>query len=215
LAVNPLKIYCKTNGEWTIVIEQVVTKKSPRNIILEHFKTELPISGGWGYTKDDACIINKNDPIVDPTVPFDGVAIEYVFAGKRIYEELIIFRPQGHAFSDIGWKLLQQQFTSDEDKAYDKLTFEIWAFPDKDWQELKGEWEGPNGHGSLNFDIAVHEKKRQEKLVRFTREFWFDITSFYGQGVVITDRETGEKTLFPPESFKFTDKAKKLFGIDE
>jgi hypothetical protein len=72
-------------------------------------------------------------------------------------------------------------------RAFDKLVFEITAFSDKDWEELKTEFEGPQGDGNPEFDAEAHERKRQEKMVRFTREFWFDITSFYGQGLVITD----------------------------
>lgn len=65
----------------------------------EHFKSisELPIWGGWGYTREDAVIIDRDDPIVSPDRPFDGVGIEHVFVEKRIYEELIIFQPKGHS----------------------------------------------------------------------------------------------------------------------
>jgi len=41
--------------------------ETPRQIIFEDFKSikgELPIKGGWGYTQDEAIIIDKNDPIV-------------------------------------------------------------------------------------------------------------------------------------------------------
>jgi len=69
----------------------LLTKESPRQIIFEDFKINLPIKGGWGYDFDSACIIDKNDPSVIKGVPFDGVAIEYVFVEKRIYEEMIIF----------------------------------------------------------------------------------------------------------------------------
>jgi hypothetical protein len=174
----------------------------------------LPIRGGWGYTKSDACIIDKNDPLVDPTLPFDGVGVEYVFVEKRIYEEMIIFRLDGEKFSGLRWNLLEQSLLHEAGRSFDKLVFEITALPENDWEELKAEFEGPQGHGIPGFDEVVHERKRQEKMLRFTREFWFDITSFYGQGLVITDKSTGKKKLLPPESFKFTDKFKKLFEID-
>lgn len=37
------------------------------------------------------------------------------------------------------------------------------------------------GKVTPGFNADAHEKRRQEKMVRFTREFWFDITSFYGK----------------------------------
>ena len=82
----------------------IKSKGSPKEILAADFKSlqdGLPIRGGWGYSQEDACIIEKNDPLVDPSLPFDGVGVEYVFVEKRIYEEMIIFRPDGEKFSGI------------------------------------------------------------------------------------------------------------------
>lgn len=195
----------------------IKSKESPREILATDFKSlrcGLPIRGGWGYSQEDACVIDKNDPLVDPSLPFDGVGVEYVFVEKRIYEEMIIFRPEGEKFSGIRWELQQQSTVREGERVFDKLVFEIAAFPEKDWEELKAELEGSQGYGHPEFDGEAHERKRQEKMVRFTREFWFDITSFYGQGLVITDKATGEKKLLRPEGFKLTEKFKKLLGMN-
>ena len=169
------------------MIDRISSFELPRQIITEHFKLPLPISGGWGYTKDDVVIIVKPkiDPIVNKSMPFDGIGIEYVFVEKRIYEELIIFRPEGERFSDISWKLLRQELIEREsdDRVYDKLTFEITALPNNDFEELKAEGKGPEGFKNPSFDIEAHEKKREERTLRYVREYWFDITSFYGQGI--------------------------------
>ena len=90
---------------------RINSEESPRDILAADFKSigEIPIRGGWGYTLEDAVIIDKNDPIVSKGSPFDGVSLEYVFVEKRIYEELIIFRPKDDRFTGINWKLLKQQ----------------------------------------------------------------------------------------------------------
>ena len=136
--------------------------------------------GGWGYSPDDAVIIDKNDPVVPKGKPFHGVGLEYVFVEKRIYEELIIFRPKNDRYSGIMWSSLNQKLTSYNDRSYDVLTFEVTALADKDWEELKAEWEGPHGHGSPGFDIGAHIKKRDARTIRYITEYYFDITSFYG-----------------------------------
>lgn len=179
-------------------IYPVKSEESPRKILAVDFKSlrgELPISGGWGYSQADACIIDKNDSLLPPSIPFDGVGVEYVFVEKRIYEEMIIFRPDGEKFSGIKWNLQKQSTLHEEGRVFDKLLFEITALPDSDWDELKTEFDGPQGYGHPKFDVEAHERKYQEKMVRFTREFWFDITSFYGEGVVSTDKTTGEKKV--------------------
>ena len=43
---------------------RLYTKESPRQILFEDYKLDLPIKGGWGYSLDDACIIDKNDVAV-------------------------------------------------------------------------------------------------------------------------------------------------------
>ena len=48
------------------------SQETPRQIIFENYKSlngELPITGGWGYAKDDAVIIDKNDPVVPEGLP--------------------------------------------------------------------------------------------------------------------------------------------------
>lgn len=164
--------------------EPLCTDESPREILANDFQSlngGIPISGGWGYTIDDACVIERHDPLNDANTPFDGVGIEHIFVEKRIYEEMIIFQPEGQKFSGIGWKLVKQSLHSEHGRHFDKLIFDVTAFSDRDWEELKQEFEGPNGVRSAEFDEDEHERKRQEKIVHFTREFWFDITSFFGK----------------------------------
>ena len=158
----------------------VTSEQSPRTILAADFTSlngGLPIRGGWGYTKDDACIIDRDDPLVNSDLPFDRVGIEHTFVEKRTYEEMIIFRAEGDGFSDIKWELIEQQYIQEEGITFDKLVIEITAFHDGDWGELRAEYDGPKGHGMPCLYPAVHQTKREQKMVRFTREFWFDITS--------------------------------------
>lgn len=160
---------------------RISSDESPRDVLAADFKSigTLPIRGGWGYTLEGAVIIDKNDPIVPEGVPFDGVGLEYIFAEKRIYEELIVFRPKHARYSGIQWKMTKQRLIHKDNKSFDVLTLEVTALPDKDWEELKAEWEAPTGFGSAGFDAEAHAKKRDSRTIRYVTEYWFDITSFY------------------------------------
>jgi len=161
---------------------RIRSAETPREIIAEDFqslKAELPILGGWGYSKEDAVIIDKNDPVV-PKGPFDGVGIEYVFVEKRIYEELIIFNPDSNKFSGITWDLIKQELKSDAGRKFDVLFFDVTAIPNSDWEQLKSEWENNNGFQESNSALDAHIKKRNSKIVHYQTEYWFDITSFFG-----------------------------------
>lgn len=158
----------------------LLTKEPPRQIIFEDFKIDLPIKGGWGYDLDSACIIDKTDPTVSKGMPFDGVGIEYVFVEKRIYEEMIIFRKADEKYSGIRWDLDNKELLFHNEKPYDKLVFNIVGFSDAIWDELATRFEEIQKSGKLELmdDLNVY---RESKALRFTREFYFDISSFYGQ----------------------------------
>lgn len=163
---------------------RIRSNETPREILAADFKSlggELPIQGGWGYSREDAVIINKDDPVVEKGLPFDGVSIEYIFVEKRIYEELIIFRPENKRYSGIRWNLIKQQLTSHNDKSYDVLYFAVTAIPHSDWEALKSEWESNNGFQSSKAKLKLHMEKQDSKIILYQTEYWFDITSFYGR----------------------------------
>jgi hypothetical protein len=159
---------------------QLITKESPRQIIFEDFKLDLPITGGWGYDFENACVIDKNDSIVSKGVPFNGVSIEYVFVEKRIYEEMVIFRQANEKYSGIRWELEKQELLFKDNKPYDKLTFNVVGFTDEIWDELTSRFEAIQKSGKLEL-ISELDTYRESKALRLVREFYFDITSFYGQ----------------------------------
>jgi len=108
-------------------VPQINTEASPREILTNDFESgELPINGGWGYSIETACVIDKNDPIVDPSLPFSGVRIEKDFVDMRIIEELRLYTG-GEEFRDIDRKLLRQDLIQENDKIYDCLQYEITA----------------------------------------------------------------------------------------
>ena len=156
----------------------LITKEPPRQIIFEDFKIDLPIKGGWGYDLATACIIDKNDPKVTKVMPFNGVEIEYIFVEKRIYEEMIIFRGDDEKYAGIRWDLEKQELIFDQDKPYDKLIFNIVGFTDQVWDELTSRFEEIQKNGKVEL-MSELDAYRQSKALRLTREFYFDISSFY------------------------------------
>jgi hypothetical protein len=158
----------------------LITKEPPRQIILEDFKIDLPISGYWGYSLESACVIDKNDPSVSKAMPFDGVGVESIFVEKRIYEEMIIFRGDHEKYAGIRWDRQSQELLVQDDRAYDKLTFNIVGFSDQVWDELTSRFEEIQKSGRVEL-MPELDAYKESKAYRLTREFYFDITSFYGK----------------------------------
>jgi hypothetical protein len=156
---------------------------SPRQLIEQHFPSvgTIPISGGWGYGKDDCVVINKDDPTVSKVMPFDGVSVEYVFAEKRIYEELIIFQGEGNKYSGIEWNLIKQSLKGAADRHFDYLTFNVTALPDRDWEHLKNDWMANDGFSDSETGLERHLEEREGLTCCYTAEYWFEITSYFGK----------------------------------
>ena len=87
-----------------------LTELSPAKRWTPTLDQNIPVRGGWGYSAEDACIIDKNDPIIDPDgpMPFYGVGFEKIFVERRINMELITFRPEAERHLGIQWIMLSQ-----------------------------------------------------------------------------------------------------------
>lgn len=152
---------------------------SPREILEEDFPElkPFPISGGWGYGVADACVIDANDPRIDPAA-FDGIEVEYDFIERRLYEELIIFRPEGERHAGIRhWPKLQTLKLLDHG-AFDYITVNVEAYLETDFSALKAEWEGPEGRRYPDFDKEAHHRKRESLKRTGVVAYWFNVTSF-------------------------------------
>jgi len=74
----------------------------------------------------------------------------------------------------------KQELLFVNDKPYDKLVFNVVGFTDAVWDELTSRFEAIQKSGKLEL-ISELDAYRESKALRLVREFYFDITSFYGQ----------------------------------
>lgn len=155
------------------------TRPALRDVIMESFKEDLPIKGGWGYSIEDAIIIDRNDSTVDKSIPFPGVSIEYNIVEKRLYEELFFFRPKSNRFFDIHWVRELQTLTGVGERRYDFLKVKGYCFSEQDYLSLREEFM--QRENNQEFDIQKHLEKRMQLMYHFTTEYYFDITSFFGK----------------------------------
>jgi hypothetical protein len=173
----------KLMGEVHASIQPVETKDFLRDVLAQDFPREcsnLPISGGWGYTQADAVLFLR-DLFSQQQQP-DFVPLEYLFVQKIVYEELIIFRPKDYRFSGIELKLDTQNLIQTEKRKYDLLKCKIMCWADWHWDQLKSEWEQNDFGRNPAFDMKAHEAKRVSSKVNYERSFWFDITDVFDRG---------------------------------
>ena len=139
----------------------------------------IPISGGWGYEKEDCVIIEKNDKMNSTVIPFDGYAVEQVFIEKRIYIELINTKHEDYQFHNIKWKMLEQKLIQDDQRYFDYFKYFVTGHMNNDWKSLKKEYEENNFFIDNPEGLEKHNLKNEELLRGYETNYWFDITSFY------------------------------------
>ena len=165
------RIYPNTPG-----IMKLLTKETPRQILKAHFpRHEWPISGGWGYTKEDAVVLEVDNEGI-------GVDLEYQFLQYRTYEETIVFRPRGRKLAGLRFETLRQSLVAGENgKHYDCVTQRVYAFMERDFELLKRDWETHEAYIDDKEGRMRHIALAASKGISFEITGWFDISHFYGR----------------------------------
>ena len=153
----------------------------PREILQQHFPrtaNQCNFSGGWGYDADHAVIVKEFDPEINPDEKFDGVSLEYAFIDKRIREELIFNRPEGERFEELDYNTLGHSLQRIDGIPYDYLLVEVTAYPEREWNELKEDWES---HDSYKDNPEGRKRNLERKAackITYQAEYYFNISDF-------------------------------------
>ena len=123
------------NNKENLNIEQLDVQDTPLEILEVLTKRRWPVSGGWGYSREDAVVIELDDER-------EGVHLEYQFLEARCYLEAMKSASKGVKLEvlDIDRKIQKLVF-GEGGKSYDKLTMEVTAAQDGE-KEVKYEVVG-------------------------------------------------------------------------
>ena len=109
------------NNKGTLDIEQLDVRETPLEILTVLSKSQWPVSGGWGYSQEDAVVVELDDE-------GDGVHLEYQFLEARCYLEAMKFNSKGVKLDVLQIERKMQKLVFGEGgKSYDKLTMEVTA----------------------------------------------------------------------------------------
>ena len=155
---------------------------APREILRQHFPrtaNQCCFKGGWGYDAGDAVEVLEFDPEINPDEKFDGVSLEYAFIDKRIREELIFSRPEGERFAGLDHKVLGQELHELDGVPHDFIEVEVTAYPEKEWNELKADWEAHDGYKDDPEGRKANLQRKEAVKITYRTEFWFNIENFF------------------------------------
>jgi len=149
------------------------------------YSTNYPISGGWGYTREDACVIEIKGGVDKRDIPpweRDLHGIEALFVERRVYEE-IISHPAASTpdLHNLRWVEKRQRLHScDDGRKFDELVFEVSGFLAEDYLMLRKDWEAHDGYEHDEAGRRRHLVLAASKRISYLATYWFDITSFMG-----------------------------------
>ena len=159
---------------------------TPRQAIYEAFYVDLPIHGGWGYTRESAVIIEAPDISISK-VPFNLLEIQYEFVPLRIYKELVISKEWENEYGKIDWKLLRQSTAIYKNETFDVLEYKVTGIHHRFLKLMAVEFGYETVEQYLKENPELDEDpfgtgKKHSLLVDALREtfiatYWFNISS--------------------------------------
>ncbi|MDM5272445.1 hypothetical protein PGH07_09660 [Sulfurovum sp. zt1-1] len=147
--------------------EKLTHEHNLKEIIKSAFDMDFPISGGWGYTLEEATVVNDLRDI--PLTQF-----EHTFASMRAYGEMNMALPENQRYGSINVNERHREKVIHDNKTYEKITYEISAMKESVYATLIDEYK--EGYGKEGFDIEDHFQKRRESTLKREVIHWFDIT---------------------------------------
>lgn len=153
-----------------IEMKNLVTEEPPREVLAAKYPTdEWPISGGWGYTKDDAVVVDIDNES-------DGVEFEHRFLECRTRVEAA---NMGLHLAQYEFSLLRQSLVGgDDDQYFDKMVMRVTAHRFEDYHLIMDEL--------ITLPDNEEGRQRERELlesiqIQFDVVGWFDISKFFGK----------------------------------
>lgn len=148
-----------------VQFEQLKSDNDLKEVIKSAFDTDLAISGAWGYTKEQATIIeSSNAPLKQ---------LEHMLASMRAYIEMNMTLPQEERYGSINLNETGREQIQDGKLIYDKVTYEITAMKEDQYTAFINEYK--EGLGKEGFDITKHFEERKKATLTRNEDYWFEI----------------------------------------
>lgn len=151
-----------------------------REFLRDYKRIDAPISGGWGTAQSDAIIIDANDVSVTKGIPFDGAGIERALVKELVHFDLISSRKPEDQLGCIEWQFLEQELLHDGERVIERLRYQVSGYHYQTLTRLLGRMQDPNDLPNESEQAALLAEMEAAKWSG-ARNFWFDITSYYGK----------------------------------
>ncbi len=144
--------------------KEIEAEEDLENFIKVVFNTELKVSGGWGYSKSLATIIEQSN---DSSV----AQIEFTLATMRAYLEMNMTLDEDERYGAIKLNELSRV----KEGEYEKVTYEVSAIRELEYKEFINEYK--ENFKKADFDMSEHFNRRKEATLKREVIYWFKIVT--------------------------------------
>lgn len=136
-----------------------------KEVIQSAFDADLEVSGGWGYSKDTATIIqNTKDMPIDQ--------FEHTLTTMRAYIEMNMTLEQKDRYGSINPKEVGREEVAETGLLYDKVTYEVSGMKEEIYASFINEYK--ENAEKPDFDLADHFNRRKEATLKRMVTHWFE-----------------------------------------
>ena len=151
------------------------------------YAVDFPVTGGWGYTQEDACIFEFGKdyhPDLEPKsrrslMESDIISLEHLFVERRVYAEILLYPLPGLpklGYGGLVHKWRRQALVEAEDgRVFDKIEYHVGGYTEEEYGLLQEEFEKCNNSEDKEA-MARFNKLSAEKEIVYDTVCWFDIS---------------------------------------
>ena len=148
--------------------KQIPSDEPIAEVIKAAFDTDLPVEGGWGYSKVLATTLKENPQKLP--IP----QLEHMLASMRAYLEMNMTLPKEERYGSINVNEQSREELNDSDKLYHNVTYEITAMKEDTYAAFIDEYK--EGYGKEGFDMEAHFQRRKEATLTRFENYWFEVS---------------------------------------
>ena len=149
-----------------VSFEQIKSDDDLKEVIKTAFDTNLSVSGAWGYTQEQATIIESTEAPLSQ--------LEHMLASMRSYIEMNMTLPPQERYGSINLNETKREQVKEGTLVYDKVTYEITAMKEEHYTAFINEYK--EGLGTEGFDITEHFNQRKKATISRGETYWFEVS---------------------------------------
>ncbi len=140
-----------------------------QELIKTTFDADLPISGSWGYTNEQATVIES--------LP-EGMTLlqlQHMITTIRAHLEMNITQAKEERYGAINANERAREEIYKETAIFNKVSYEVTGIKEAEFNAFSKEYK--EGYGKEGFDLNAHFKRRKEATLTREVVHYFEVSA--------------------------------------